>query len=140
MITQAPRRELELNYSIEKIRDAIKQVCRLGGYNILEANDTLGIYRISIAKNLATGIMNITVSKIDDGKTKCIFEIFNTSGGSAQPATLSRLQDGYLENLSKYLDGSLVINDQTAPPKGCVVILPIIPIGLFIIYETIRHF
>lgn len=73
MITQSPKRELELNYPIEKIQDSIKQVCRLQGFNLLEANDTLGIYRASMVQNLVTGITNIAITKIDDNKTKCVF-------------------------------------------------------------------
>lgn len=138
MITQAPKRELELNYPIEKIKDSIKQVCRLQGFNLLDSNDTLGIYRATIVKSLTTGITNITVSKIDDNRTKCVFEAYNTAGGVAPPARLSFLQDYFLEKFGEHLEGKLIINDQTAPPKGCVVLLPLIPAGIFILYETIK--
>lgn len=139
MVTQSPKRELELNYPIEKIQDSIKQVCRLQGFNLLEANDTLGIYRASMVQNLVTGITNIAITKIDDNKTKCVFEAFNTSGGFAPPARLSSLQDHFLQKFSEHLEGKLIINDQTAPAKGCIVLLPLIPTALFIVYETIKH-
>jgi hypothetical protein len=138
MVTQSPKRELELNYPIDKIRDSIKQVSKLVGFNLLESNDTLGIYRVSIVKGISTAITNITVSKLDENRTKCVFEAFNTSGGTAAPARISELQDHFLSKFSEHLEGRLVVDEKNTA-KGCMVFLPLIPMALFVVYETVKH-
>ena len=108
MITTAPRKELELDYSISEIKSAIERIAGQAnfGCRIVDKNDLFNTYKVTIIRNFVTGIMNITLSN-SVGKTHCLFEIINSVGGGAQPASLSNLQDYFLQLLSNSLTGNL---------------------------------
>lgn len=123
MIVQNPSKELQLNFPVSEIKEKIQAVVKVGsgsGYRFLDKNDVLNTYRISIVTGIYAGIMSITLTETDTNKTQWKSEIMNAVGGSAQPATLSRMQDEFLNILSKGLMGEDVTTDLISSNKaGC---------------------
>ena len=46
MITQAPKRELTLNYSISNVKKAINETVQLSGFMLKDKNDVLSTYKV----------------------------------------------------------------------------------------------
>ena len=114
MITQAPKRELDVDFSIIKIKATIDSTGNQPGIRIHSKNDLFNTYRISITKGFYSGFIDITLQKIDENKTHCLFQIFNAGGGTASPVILSRLQDSFLAILSKALLAKPLTSQQVA--------------------------
>lgn len=108
MTTSSPKKEIILNYSINDIKTAIEALASNPnlGCSILDKNNLFNTYSISIVKGFSTALMAVTLNPNGD-KTEGLFEIYNTVGGIAKPATLSHLQDYFLQLLSSALTGNL---------------------------------
>lgn len=121
MIVQNPSKELQLSFPISEIKEKIQTVVTVGstsGYRFLDKNDILNTYRISIVSGIYVGIMNVTLTETDTNKTQWKSEIMNAVGGSAQSATLSRMQDEFLNILSKALMGEDITTNLISSNKG----------------------
>lgn len=112
MITTAPRRETTLSFPIEKVKSSLAEVTRLSDFRLTESNPTFNIYKVSVVHGFWTGLINITLNPVNDASTHCVFEIYNTIGGSAAPSQLNSLQDYFLKYLAASLEGKSLI-----PPK-----------------------
>jgi hypothetical protein len=123
-MNQNPSKELQINYPISQVKEKIEAVINAGkssGYKYLDKNDAFNTYRIAIVSGIFVGIMNVTLTEIDENKIQWKSEIMNASGGNAQPAVLSRLQDDFLNILSKGLIGEDITIDLVKSNKsGCL--------------------
>src|SRR5215211_2385069 len=107
---QNPTRELHLDFSIVDIKEKINAIVQasVGSYQMLDKNDILHTYRIAAVSGLLSGIISVTLKKIDDNKTEWKSEIMNATGSRADAAVLARYQDEFLTILSKALTGEEV--------------------------------
>jgi hypothetical protein len=105
MMNQNPTKELQINFPISQVKEKIEAVITAGkswGYKCLDKNDAFNTYRIAIDIEI---ILNVTLTEIDENKIQWKSEIMNASGRNSQPDVLSRLQDDFLNTLSKGLMG-----------------------------------
>ncbi|MEX6689243.1 hypothetical protein QTN47_17165 [Danxiaibacter flavus] len=114
MITQAPKRELLLQFNIDKINQAIKETCAIPGFRILDHNALFNTYRISVVKGLNTALINITLHKASEDSTNCVFEVYNTVGSNLAIGIISDLQEFFLSNLGNVLTGNKAVVQATA--------------------------
>jgi hypothetical protein len=112
MITQSPRRELTLNFPIDKIKKSIAEITRLPQFILRDKNELFGTYKVAIVRGFKVGIMNITLNAVDENKSQCVFEMFNAVGGNTSPASFSLLQDDFLQYLANHLEGKTVIKSK----------------------------
>ncbi len=113
MITQAPRKEITLDYALMKVKETINSTFRLAGQRLLDKNDVLNTYRIALVHGLNTAILTIQLNKVEENKTSCLFEIFNTVDSGIQPATLTGMMDKYLQLFTDLLTGKLKVVEKT---------------------------
>ncbi len=98
-MNQNPTKELQINFPISQVKEKIEAVITAGkssGNKYLDRNEAFNTYRVAIERGIFVGIMNITLTEIEGNKVQWKSEIMNASGGNAQPAVLSRLQDDFL--------------------------------------------
>lgn len=130
---QNPTRELQLDYNINEIKEKIDAVIKAstGSYQKLDKNDILNTYRIATVSGLLSGILSVTLKRIDDNKTEWKSEIMNAVGSNAASAVLARFQDEFLTILSKALAGEEINSDLISKNKsGCLgVVLFLLALG-----------
>ena len=135
---QNPTRELHLDFSIVDIKEKINAIVQasVGSYQMLDKNDILHTYRIAAVSGLLSGIISVTLKKIDDNKTEWKSEIMNAAGGRADAAVLARYQDEFLTILSKALAGEEVNSQLIKNNKsGCLgIIISIILLASVLLY------
>lgn len=136
MITQSPKREIVIDFPVEKVKEVIDKIVAIpgNGYTLHEKNNLFHTYKIATVKNFQTGIENITLNKIDEDKTSCVFEIYNTVGGTASPTILSSLQDNFLKVLSEGLEGKEMTLKSTSN-SSCLLTL-----AFLVVFSTIIIF
>lgn len=115
MITSAPKKEFTLDYPMSTVITTINSTLRLAGHRLLSSNNVLKTYEIAIVYGFNTAIMTIQVNEVDENKTKCSFEIFNTVGSAVQPVMLIGMLDKYLLTFTNLLTGKTKIVEP--PPK-----------------------
>jgi hypothetical protein len=127
MSQQLIEKELELNFSTEDIKSKIDKLIEVnkGNYQLKEKNDVFNTYRIGIVSGLNTGILTISLTSVDDGKTKFNTQITKAAGGVTKTdynAILSRLQDDFLKVLSEALSGKEITKEMIKGNKsgGCL--------------------
>lgn len=131
---QIPSRDLTLEFNIELIKKSIEDIVKVstGTYKHLDKNDVFGTYRISMISGMLVGIMSLTLKKIDDTSTQWVSQMTSASGNKVDPAILARLQDEFLNILSKALTGetidSSLINKNKAGCLGAITIFLILTI------------
>ncbi len=120
---QNPTRDLQLDFNISDIKQKIDAIIKAstGSYQQLDKNDILNTYRIASVSGMLSGIISITLKKIDENKTDWKSEIMNAAGSKADAAVLARYQDEFLKILSKALAGE-EINSQLikSNKSGCL--------------------
>lgn len=122
---QLSKKEFDLEYEINYVKDIITKITNAstGSYNVLNHNDLLNTYSISAHISMQFGIMNITLKDID-GKTKYTTEIVSAAGSKVPAATLSQIQDEFLNIFSKALKGETINSELINKNKsGCIVML-----------------
>src|SRR3954469_10491607 len=105
MLTQAPKKEFILRYSIDKIKLAVNESLRLTKYIIYKKDDILNMYRFGTTRLLSTGIINIILTKVDETNTKCVFEIVNNPGSNTPVSVLDSMLSEYLDLFSNLVSG-----------------------------------
>ncbi len=120
---QNPTRDLQLDFNISDIKQKIDAIIKAstGSYQQLDKNDILNTYRIASVSGMLSGIISITLKKVDENKTEWKSEIMNAAGSKADAAVLARYQDEFLNILSKALAGE-EINSQLikSNKSGCL--------------------
>lgn len=136
---QNPTRDLQLDFNINEIKEKIDAVIKAstGSYQKLDKNDILNTYRIATVSGLLSGIMSITLKRIDDNKTEWKSEIMNAVGSNAASAVLARFQDEFLTILSKALAGEEINSELINKNKsGCLgVVLFLLALGGAVSYS-----
>ena len=123
MIQQNPTREVQLDFNINYVKEKIDAIVKVstGSYLAQDKNDLLNTYRISVVSGILSGVMSITLKKVDDNKTEWKSETMNLAGGNTSQAILAGFQDEFLTILSKALMGAEVNRDLIKANKsGCV--------------------
>lgn len=130
---QNPTRDLQLDFNINEIKEKIDAVIKAstGSYQKLDKNDILNTYRIATVSGLLSGILSVTLKRMDDNRTEWKSEIMNAAGSNAAPAVLARFQDELLTILSKALAGEEINSDLISKNKsGCLgVVLFLLALG-----------
>lgn len=143
MAQQIIEKELELNFSIDQIKNKIDSLIEVnkGNYQLSEKNDTFNTYRMATVSGLNSGIINISLTKIDENKTNFKTQITKPSGGASNRvdynAVLSRLQDDFLKNLSDALSGKEISKEMFKKNNsgGCLgVAFLLVSAGSFVTY------
>jgi hypothetical protein len=141
-MNQLPTKELILEFSIENVKANIEKVVEAGKpfYSFVNKNDVFNTYRITIVSGMLSGILNVSLRKIDDNKTEWKSEIMKTVGGGAQIAIFSRFQDEFLNILAKGLSGEEVNKELVSSNKsGCLGIVIFILLLLSVFTKIITY-
>ncbi len=118
---QQAQKEITVDYPISEVKQAINLVFETlpSKYTKREsgANEMLGIYHFPVQNNLNPAIIDLSLSEIGENKTKIQSSIVNAGGSINSTSTLSGLLYNYLDNLSKALTGSLVVEIEEEKTK-----------------------
>lgn len=126
-------RNIELNFSLEKVKEDIERTVKNGAYAMLSKNDILNTYRIGKLTGLEMISMNVTLKGLENNKTNIHILVTEKIRNQGHQSIVDTMIDAFLERLSKALTGA---NDEdlknvSASNKGCMVtILVMLGIGL----------
>lgn len=125
-------RAITIDFPIEQVKLAMKEMFdrKPGTYQIRpeDINDIFNTYHFAIVKGLQCGIVDMTLSKVDDTKTTIDCKVSNAYGARASNSILSGLLNDYLNVLAKVLTGDksdLPKPGDPAAKSGCMVIMAI---------------
>ena len=125
-------RNLEIEFTIENIKECIDKVVKIGSYTILSKNEVFHTYTIGKMDGLEIVKMNITLKKIDDNKTSINIDVIERLRNSGHEAIVNKVIDNFLDRLSKALTGK---SDEEIkkPANGCLglVILFLFSVSLY---------
>ena len=95
-----PTRKITVNFSIDKVKQAIKDFPLLKKkYNLFEAHDTIGFYKLDALEFLSFGVyVDINLSEISETKTEIAIEIRRKVGTFDEWQEVSRAGD-HINNL-----------------------------------------
>jgi len=126
-------RNIELNFPLEKVKQDIERVVKIGAYAMHSKNDIFNTYRIGKLTGLETISMNVTLKSLENGNTNIHIVVTENVRNSGHQISIDTMIDAFLERLSKALTGVTDEELKTVSPgnKGCMVtILVMIGIGL----------
>jgi hypothetical protein len=126
-------RNIELNFPLEKVKQDIERVVKIGAYAMHSKNDTFNTYRIGKLTGLESISMNVTLKSLENGNTNIHIVVTEKVRNAGHQSTIDSMIDAFLERLSKALTGLTDEELKTVSPgnKGCMVtILVMIGIGL----------
>ena len=109
MITERPKREFTVPYPITRVQTALNDILRLNKYVIYKNDPVLNYWRLGLTRLLNTGILNITILKIDENTTNCKFEMENNPGSNTPTSILDSMMNDYLSLFSDLVSGKKVI-------------------------------
>lgn len=112
-------RNLEIDFTIDNIKECIEKVVKIGVYSILSKNDIFHTYTIGKMDGLEIVKMNITLKKIDDNKTSINIDVIERLRNSGHETTVNKVIDNFLDRLSKALIGKSD-DEIKKPAKGCL--------------------
>lgn len=120
-------KDIEANYPIEKIKDAIKETYSIKEAKInqvLNEQDELNSYTLVRVLNLRVSHIEINLTSIDENKTKMSFRTVN-AGSKATTSILGNSTNDYINILLKTLKGEIKANKPMAKvgKSGCTVVL-----------------
>ncbi|GAO44734.1 hypothetical protein [Flavihumibacter petaseus] len=138
---QAPKRELELDYSLSEIKQKIDAIIEasVGSYLLRDKNEVFHTYRIAAVNGMLSGIMSITLKNSGENKTLFVTEIAPAAGAKVESATLGRLQDEFLNILGKALSGEEITRDLVKKNKaGCMGIVVTLILGAILLLMALN--
>lgn len=126
-------RNIELNFTLEKVKQDIERTVTNGAYAMLSKNEILNTYRIGKLTGLESISMNITLKPLENGNTNIHIVVIEKIRNSGHQSIVEKMIDAFLERLSKALIGASDEELKTVSEgnKGCMVtILVMLGVGL----------
>jgi hypothetical protein len=128
---QKAEKELIVNFSISEVKAAIMSMFdKFPSKYILRKNDineVFNTYHFPISNNLNPAIADITLSEIEEGKTKIQMTVTNAYGSVSSNSILAGIISDYLLVLGKVLSGEKMEDiEQTVKNSGCMVTIIIL--------------
>lgn len=125
-------RNIEIDFTIEHIKECIEKVVKIGAYSIHSKNEVFNTYSIDKLDGLELVKMNITLKKIDETKTSINIDVIERLRNSGHEAVVNRVIDNFLDRLSKALTGQSDEEIKKAA-KGCLglVILFLLSVSIY---------
>lgn len=126
-------KDIEVNYPIEKIKDAIKETYSIKEAKIqqvLNEQDEFNSFTLARLSKLRANHIEINLSSIDENKTKMNFKTVN-AGSKATTSILGNETNDYINVLLKTLKGEIKANKPEAKvgKSGCSIVLLLFVLG-----------
>lgn len=125
---QKAEKELVVNFPISEVKNAIMSMFdKFPSKYILRKNDineVFNTYHFPISNGLNPAIADMTLSEIEEGKTKIQITVTNAYGSISSNSILAGIISDYLLVLGKVLSGEKMEDiKQTVNNSGCMVTL-----------------
>jgi hypothetical protein len=111
-------RNIELNFTLEKVKKDIERVVKNGSYVMHSKNDILNTYYIGKVAGVSFMSMLVTLKSLENGNSNIHIEV-NTKGAECDQRFVERMIDTFLERLIKPKDDERRI--ASTGNKGCMV-------------------
>jgi hypothetical protein len=119
------KRNIELSFPIEKVKQDIERTVKNGAYAMHSKNDVLNTFRIGKLTGLESISMNITLKLLENSNTNIHIVVTEKIRNNGHQITVDKMIDAFLERLSKALVGAT--DDQlktvSAGNSGCMVFI-----------------
>jgi hypothetical protein len=138
---QQAQREITVDFPITKVKEAINLVFEKISSKYTKradsVNDIMSTYHFPVQNKLNPAIIDMTLSELDNGKTKISISISNAGGSKSSNSILSGIMSDYLNILSKALVGDIETFDniqKKSSDSGCVWIIVVIVVIIFVFF------
>jgi hypothetical protein len=114
-------RNLDLSYSLDKVKTDILRVVQNGGYALQNANHVFHTFRIGKLSGLEMAVFNITLKELDTEKTNIHIVVTEQIRSDGHKIIIDKMIDAFLERLSKALVGmpDAELTKVSAENSGC---------------------
>jgi hypothetical protein len=136
---------IEINHSTESIKSSIYAITGIDKftYQMKSANDSFLTYNIWVPNLRRGAFLDITLTKLEDNKTKITIDSKGSPQSGATSGDLEGVINNFLQLLARSLDGESIGSTELKKTAGsvssCMVILiGLLAIGGFIGYSIIH--
>lgn len=131
------KREAELNYTIQDIKDSIIILSHDKGYTISNYNELMNLYTVTAIKFLSVVTLQIALKKKSEDESILTVELVNNEITDSSVA--AGILDKFLNDLSAALRGEIIPTAPQSKTLGCllaiVIGLAVAACGFFVLKE-----
>lgn len=125
---QKAEKDLTIDFPIDKVKIAVMDMFKLFPNKYLlrknDINEIFNTYHFAISNVVNPGIVDMTLEKVDENKTKIKLTVTNPYGSTSSNSILAGVASDYLLVLGKVLSGENIEDiKETVKNSGCLIVI-----------------